>query len=228
MCTRNRDVHKLTDRLGYTFCDGSLLEQALTHRSARPVNNERLEFLGDALLGCFIAESLFNRHPDADEGLLTRARASLVNRESLAGIARVIDLGAYLILGEGELKSGGWRRTSILANALEAIIGACYLDGGVDACRLVVESLFKDAMNAQASLEAQKDAKTRLQEYLQSRRRELPRYETIAVEGAPHQRTFYVSCSVPGWQEPVKASGNSRRRAEQAAAAAALEVIEQS
>jgi ribonuclease-3 len=228
MRTRNRDVQKLTDSLGYTFCDDCLLDQALTHRSARPVNNERLEFLGDALLGFFIAESLFNRHPDADEGLLTRARAALVNRDSLAGIARVIDLGGYLILGEGELKSGGWRRPSILANALEAVIGACYLDGGVDACRLVVESLFKDAMNAQASLEAQKDAKTRLQEYLQSRRRELPRYETIAVEGAPHQRTFYVSCSVPGWPEPVKASGNSRRRAEQAAAAAALEVIEQS
>jgi ribonuclease III len=212
--------------LDYEFNDDSLRSRALTHRSAGSDHNERLEFLGDALLDLIIAEYLFERFPAADEGQLTRTRASLVNRETLAGIARDLELGNVLVLGEGEQKSGGWRRNSILANGLEAMIGAIYLDGGMEACRQVVETWFADKFTEIDPEHAAKDAKTELQELLQSRRFELPRYETTAVSGPSHDQTFTVACHTDALQEPVLAVGRSRRKAEQAAARAALSKLD--
>jgi ribonuclease-3 len=208
--------------LSYTFEDETLRRRALTHRSAGADHNERLEFLGDALLGMLVAEFLFERFPAADEGQLTRTRASLVNRDTLAGIARRLRLGEALVLGEGEQKSGGWRRSSILANALEALLGAVYLDGGIDACRGVIHQLFAEHFAAVDPLLASKDAKTSLQEFLQGRRHGLPRYETTEVEGPSHEQIFTVTCHVDALAEPVTACGRSRRKAEQAAARAAL------
>ncbi len=208
--------------LNYAFRDDQLRQRALTHRSAGAAHNERLEFLGDALLGMLVAEFLFERFPDADEGQLTRTRASLVNRDTLAGIARRLRLGEALVLGEGELKSGGWRRSSILANALEALLGAVYLDGGIDACRGVIHELYDDLFASVDPAVASKDPKTSLQEYLQGRQQSLPRYETTEVEGPSHEQTFTVTCHIDALAEPVTACGRSRRKAEQAAARAAL------
>jgi ribonuclease III len=212
--------------LDYEFNDDSLRIRALTHRSAGSDHNERLEFLGDALLGLIIAQYLFDHFPAADEGQLTRTRASLVNRDSLAGIARTLELGNALVLGEGEKKSGGWRRDSILANGLEALLGAIYLDGGMDECRHAVETWFADKL-AEIDPESDvKDAKTALQELLQSRRFELPRYETTEVSGPSHAQTFTVTCYTDALQEPVAAVGRSRRKAEQAAARATLSKLD--
>jgi ribonuclease-3 len=211
--------------LEYRFHNDELRIRALTHRSANPDHNERLEFLGDALLGMLIAEYLFEHFPTADEGQLTRTRASLVNRESLAEIARSIELGSHLILGEGELKSGGWRRDSILANAFEALVGAIYLDGGMDACRRVVASSFARRLAEVDPGKAIKDPKTALQELLQSRHFPLPRYETIDVVGPSHDQVFTVACHTEALPDPVVAEGRSRRKAEQAAAVAALEQL---
>lgn len=208
--------------LGHAFSDQELLRQALTHRSAGPGHNERLEFLGDALLGMLVADFLYRRFPDADEGQLTRTRAALVRRETLAGIARRVELGESLILGEGEQKSGGWRRASILANAVEALIGAVYLDAGIDACRTFVETLFSDELAEVDPATAGKDPKTALQEYLQSRSLPLPEYTTTAIAGPPHHQVFTVTCSAGTDGIVVDASGNSRRKAEQAAARAML------
>ncbi len=159
-------------RIAYVFRDDRLRLRALTHRSADAVHNERLEFLGDALLGMLIAEILFQRFPSADEGQLTRTRAALVNRECLADIARDLDLGQSLVLGEGEMKSGGWRRDSILANTLEALLGAVFLDGGIESCRAVVLELFAERLAEVDPLHTDKDPKTALQEFLQSRRQD--------------------------------------------------------
>lgn len=208
--------------LDYRFGDEDLFRQALTHRSAHARHNERLEFLGDALLGMLVAEFLFHAHPTADEGQLTRARAALVNRDSLADLARGMSLGDALILGEGEQRSGGWRRDSILANALEALIGAIYLDGGMDACRRVVRRLYADRLANLDPDSAAKDAKTTLQEFLQARQLDLPRYETTRVSGPAHAQVFTVTCHVDSLAAPVTAEGRSRRRAEQAAARDAL------
>lgn len=208
--------------LNYTFHDDNLRVQALTHRSAGAAHNERLEFLGDALLGMLVAEELYRNFPHADEGQLTRTRATLVNGETLAAIARELDLGAQLVLGEGELRSGGWRRDSILANALEALLGAIYLDGGLTACRTVIREIYANRLLLSDPMKAKKDAKTTLQEFLQQRQAALPRYETTSVEGPSHEQTFVVICHVQGLEEPVSASGSSRRRAEQAAARKAL------
>jgi ribonuclease-3 len=216
---------KATTALGYQFSDDSLRRRALTHRSANSEHNERLEFLGDALLGLLVAEYLFEHFPHADEGQLTRTRASLVNRESLAEVARALDLGTQLVLGEGELKSGGWRRDSILANALEALIGAIYIDGGIAACRQVIMSAFAQRLDAIDPSRAIKDPKTALQELLQSRHHELPRYETTAVAGPSHEQEFTVACHTAALPEPVLACGRSRRKAEQAAALAAMQKL---
>ncbi|MCZ6892437.1 MAG: ribonuclease III, partial [Gammaproteobacteria bacterium] len=179
--------------MDYEFNDDSLRVKALTHRSAGSDNNERLEFLGDALLGLITAQYLFEHFPAADEGELTRTRASLVNRDTLAEIARSLDLGNLLVLGEGEQKSGGWRRDSILANSLEALLGAIYLDGGMDVCRQAVETWFAEKLADVDPKSAAKDAKTALQELLQSRRLELPRYETTDISGPSHDQTFTVA-----------------------------------
>jgi len=224
----NGDLNRLMARLGYQFQDISLLELALTHRSvSRHRNYERLEFLGDAQLGQIISVALFEQFPEAAEGQLTRMRASLVRGQTLALVARELGLGEYLVLGGGELKSGGFRRDSILADALESIIGAMLLDGGEPRCRDVVLSWFAPRLEAVSPQSAQKDAKTRLQEWLQARKFELPTYEVTQVEGLAPKQTFDVQCSLDQVQQIFIAQGASRRKAEQEAASLALEWLEQ-
>ena len=212
---------------GHAFRDATLLAQALTHRSAGARHNERLEFLGDALIGIIVAEALYIRWPKADEGVLTRARAELVRESSLAQIARDLDLGARITLGPGELKSGGHRRDSILSDTLEAVVGAIYLDGGFDACRDAVLPWFERTIMELPAGRIDKDSKTRLQEWLQARQRPLPVYELLAETGDEHAKLFRVRCMVV---EPLLLSGegegSSRRVAEQAAAAAVIAQLE--
>lgn len=198
------------------------LEQALTHRSAGSRHNERLEFLGDAVLGLVIADALFQHLPDAPEGDLTRFRAALVNRGSLAELARAAGMEGALNLGQGERKSGGHRRESILADALEALIGASYQVAGFDAAREFVLRLYADRFAALPSAESLKDPKTRLQEFLQGRGRELPQYRVLAVSGPDHQREFAVEVWLPSESWGQRGTGPSRRGAEQTAAEAAL------
>ncbi|GBE09565.1 ribonuclease 3 [bacterium BMS3Abin12] len=213
----------LESALGYRFERGETLEAALTHRSAGSCNNERLEFLGDAVLGFVIAEELYRRFPDAAEGDLSRLRATLVRKESLAELARGLRLGEYLTLGGGERRSGGDRRESILADAMEAVFGAVHLDGGWERCRALILRLYEPRLQGLPPLAALKDPKTRLQEYLQSRRFPLPEYRILEVSGEPHAQTFDVVCGIAGLDLEVHGSGHSRRKAEQAAAQAALE-----
>lgn len=217
---------RLVARLGHTFSDPGLLRQALTHRSAGNPHNERLEFLGDAILSCVVAEALFRRFPQAREGQLTRVRASLVKGATLAQMARELELGADLKLGGGELKSGGRDRGSILADALEAIIGAVYLDGGQSACSHVIEGLYRERLDAISLDGIPKDPKTRLQEWLQSRRLPLPAYRVLSVEGEDHSQVFTVQCELEVGQRAIRGQGASRRKAEQAAAKSALSVLE--
>lgn len=214
------------DRIGHTFAQPTLLAQALTHRSAGAPHNERLEFLGDSLVNLFVAEALYARWPQADEGDLTRTRAELVRESALAPIARTLDLGPRLTLGPGEMKSGGHRRDSILADALEALVAAIYLDAGFQTCRSVVLPWFESAMAAlPPPHKLGKDAKTRLQEWLQARQNPLPVYTLLEETGEEHARSFRVSCSLA--QPPIdsQGEGHSRRAAEQVAAEAALEQI---
>ncbi|TWT20066.1 ribonuclease III [Luteimonas marina] len=210
---------------GHVFADPGLLEQALTHRSAGAPHNERLEFLGDAVLGLVVAEALYARWPKADEGSLTRARAELVRESALAAVARRLEVGERLVLGPGEMKSGGHRRDSILSDALEAVIGAIYLDAGFEACRRVVLSLFEDAVSAVPASKVGKDAKTRLQEWLQARQKPLPQYELQAEAGEEHARVFVVRCVLSDPEAAAEGEGGSRRAAEQAAAAGVLELL---
>lgn len=212
--------------LGHEFNDPRLLQTALTHRSAGNDNNERLEYLGDAILGLVIAEALFERFPEASEGSLTRLRASLVKREALARLGRQVALGESIQLGSGELKSGGWRRDSILANAMEAVIGAIYLDAGMEICRQRILNVYQDLLASASPEKAFKDAKTLLQEYLQARRQTLPVYRVVAESGEAHSREFTVECRVPGLTEPVVAQGLSKQAAEQAAAQQVLHALQ--
>lgn len=216
------DINTLSN---YRFQDPSLLNAALTHRSAGKDNNERLEFLGDAILGFVIAEALFERFPEAEEGMLTRLRASLVKRETLSGIARRLELGSLLKLGPGERKTGGWRRDSILSNTLEAIIGAVYLDSDLARCRSFILSLFQEKIQDIQPEDIGKDPKTTLQEFLQERRLPLPTYEVIDEQGEPHLRVFTVQCNVECLEDAVIGQGRSKRNAEQAAARKALELV---
>lgn len=213
-------------QLGYTFDNAALLEQALTHRSFGGQHNERLEFLGDAIVNLVVAEALFAQFPATREGDLTRMRAALIRGQTLAEIARELQLGEFLRLGSGEMKSGGHRRESILADALEAIIGAIYLDGGIDACRDRVLAWFGARLQQVAPGEANKDPKTRLQEWLQARSRALPAYSLRATLGEAHNQQFEIDCRVPSVTESFSGSGGSRRAAEQAAAQAALDYLE--
>ena len=218
---------ELGRQLGYRFVDPALLDQALSHRSVGSRNNERLEFLGDAFLGFAIARRLYARFGDLDEGVLSRTRASLVNQRALAAIARELDLGPKLKLGQGERKSGGWRRESILADTLEAIIGAILLDGGESAADAFIERLYRAKLEHLEPEQVAKDPKTRLQELMQARRLDLPVYELASTEGEPHERVFTVRCITSQLElDPMSASGASRRKAEQAAAAAVLEALE--
>lgn len=223
------DLDRLTRRLGYQFKDPALLQLALSHRSvSRRRNNERLEFLGDSQLSLIISSEIFHRFPEAAEGQLTRMRAFLVRGQTLAEVARELGVGEYLILGGGELKSGGNRRDSILADALEALIGAIVIDGGEDACRDVVLSWFAGRLEQISPQSVRKDAKTRLQEWLQARKHELPAYEVLSVTGQAPKQTFEVECNLPDLSRRFTASGASRRRAEQQAAEQALDWLEQS
>lgn len=217
-----------SNRLGHRFGDPELLRRALTHRSAGSKNNERLEFLGDSLLNLFVAEALFHRWPRCDEGELTRARAALVREPALAEIARGLSLGDLLELGPGELKSGGFRRDSILADALEAVIGAIYLDAGFEPCRDVVIGWFEPLIAALPAGKTAKDAKTRLQEWLQARQQALPEYRLVSAEGEDHDKTFNVLCVMEESGVETPGTGPSRRQAEQAAAQAALDLLEPS
>lgn len=223
--SRSSSSDWLLARLGYTSRDGALLEAALTHRSAGGVNNERLEFLGDGVLNCVIADLLYREFPLADEGELSRLRASLVRGEALAEIASALDLGLQLHLGAGEMRSGGHRRESILADALEALLGAIYLDGGFEAARDVIERLMLPRIEGLPTPAELKDPKTRLQEYLQGRGLALPQYGIEEVEGESHNQLFTASCTVNALAVRASGQGNSRRRAEQEAARQVLEAL---
>lgn len=222
------DRDSVTGGSGHQFENPELLRQALTHRSYSSAHNERLEFLGDGVLNCVIAAELFRRFPQLAEGELSRLRASLVNQQSLFEIAQQIELGAQLRLGEGELKSGGARRPSMLADALEAVIGAVFIDGGFEAARAVVLRWFEQPLNAADPLKLDKDAKTRLQEFLQARRVPLPQYAVISTAGEAHEQIFRVECVIPELNIRTEGEGASRRTAEQAAASRAFDLASRS
>lgn len=215
----------LRDALGYECRDLGLLEAALTHRSAGGAHNERLEYLGDAVLNCVVAMMVFREFATADEGDLSRLRASLVSGESLAVIAAEMQLGQQLRLGSGELKSGGFRRKSILADALEALFGAIYLDGGFEAAERVIQRVFTPRLGQLPSAAELKDPKTRLQEALQARGLPLPVYQVESVSGEAHDQHFVVSCTVAALNLTASGEGPSRRRAEQAAASGVLSAL---
>ena len=223
---QSTDRTVLRDRIGHAFADPSLLAQALTHRSAGAPHNERLEFLGDGVVNLIAAEALYLRWPKADEGVLTRARAELVREASLATISRELGLGERLTLGPGELKSGGFRRDSILADALEAVVAAIYLDAGWEGCRQVVLPWFEQAIAALPVGKPGKDAKTRLQEWLQARQKALPSYELVSESGEEHAKLFLTRCTLSEPPVSAEGEGTSRRLAEQAAAAAVLDRLE--
>jgi len=213
-------------RLGHTWHGRTLLTQALTHRSHGANNNERLEYLGDGVLNCVVGLMLYQRFPDLPEGRLSRLRANLVNQESLHEIARDLDLGHHLRLGEGELKSGGAARPSILADALESLFGAAFLDGGFETARAMIERLFSERINAINPTVQGKDAKTRLQEWLQSRHHGLPRYTLVDTSGQAHAQTFHVECHIAALKITTLGQGCNRKTAEQVAAEAALALVE--
>lgn len=218
----SKPADELCAALGYTFTDKAWLETALTHRSYGTPNNERLEFLGDAVLNFVIADELYKRFSHASEGQLSRLRASLVKGETLAALARGVNLGKCLKLGSGELKTGGHRRASILAGAFEALLGGIYRDGGFRACRRIITAVYKDRLDNISPSQNLKDPKTRLQELLQSRRSPVPAYRVTSVEGEAHTQVFHVECVLSNGDITV-GEGTSRRKAEQAAAQKALD-----
>jgi ribonuclease-3 len=216
----------LEERLGHRFADPRLLEQALTHRSRGADNYERLEFLGDGVLGCAVADELYARFPQLSEGKLTRLRASLVREETLAQVGKELGVEALVRLGEGELAAGPEPRPSILADALEAVLGAVFLDGGYGAARSAVLAAFGPHIDRLDPELPAKDAKTRLQELLQAKHRQLPQYRVAAVQGEAHRQSFQVECAVPELGLSSTGAGTSRQRAEQQAAKAMLEQLE--
>jgi ribonuclease III len=218
-----RDLNELYKILGYSFHNEELLQQALTHRSVRSRNNERLEFLGDSILNFVIAARVYEQYSEAPEGDLSRIRASLVNKDALAKLGHKLQLGDFLVLGAGELKSGGYRRQSILADAVEAIFGAVYLDSTIDRCIKFILKHYEELLADPVDAKDLKDPKTELQEYLQSRQEALPIYEVLEASGKPHVQTFKVQCSVVG--ETTTGVEKSRRRAEQEAAKAMLALL---
>jgi len=225
MTTADWPAQWVRDTLAYEPRDLGLFVAALTHRSATGQNNERLEFLGDAVLNLVVAEHLYRAFPECTEGDLSRLRARVVSSEPLAEVAAALHLGDELRLGSGELKTGGFRRKSILADALEAVCGAVFLDRGLDEARRVIEALFRSRIESLPPPDALKDAKTRLQEYLQSHGHALPRYTVERVEGEAHAQVFWVVCDVAGLGLNAHGSGSSRRRAEQEAAGGILQQI---
>ncbi len=225
---KSNSIKTLTQKLGYEFKEPGLLEDALSHRSYRGKNNERLEFLGDAILNFVITAYLFRSYPEAREGELSRQRANLVRGDTLAVLAQEFDLGAYLRLGAGELKTGGSERTSILADAMEAVLGAIYLDGGLPACEPCVLNWYATRLNDFSEAPGMKDAKTRLQEYLQARKFPLPAYTILLIDGASHQQIFSIECRIDRMKVAATGIGSSRRRAEQDAAQKILDILEKS
>jgi len=223
---RQRNQATLEEQTGYQFLRAELLQQALTHRSFGTPHNERFEFLGDSILNCAIAHALFLRYPDCTEGELSRLRASLVRQDTLAEIANTLQLGSYLHLGEGEIKSGGDRRPSTLADALEALFAAVYLDAGFSAAQQVIDRLFSPWLARINIKSSGKDPKTSLQEILQARRLSLPNYALVALHGEAHAQEFEVSCAVLDLNITCVGKGSSRRIAEQNAARLALSYIE--
>ena len=221
------ELTALEERLGYSFAQHTLLEQAVTHRSHGAVHNERLEFLGDAVLNCAIAQLLFAKYARLDEGDLSRLRANLVKQQSLADIAEKLVLSDFLRLGEGEMKSGGFRRPSILADTMEAIFGAIFVDSGFDAARQVIGKLFDPVLKTVDPKTLGKDSKTLLQEFLQGKRLPLPVYTVVETRGAAHNQEFEVECSIPKLELSVRGTGRSRRAAEQSAAKLAFEAAQQ-
>ena len=217
---------ELERRLGHKFANPELARQAVTHRSFGTPHNERLEFLGDSLLNCAVATLLYERFPQLPEGDLSRLRAALVNQSSLSEVATTLGLGERLRLGEGELKSGGFRRPSILADALEALLGAVYLDSGFEAVRKAVEKLMGERLESRDKLPVAKDPKTALQEHVQGRKLQLPRYSVQRTEGEAHEQTFTVECRVDDLGLVATGQGASRRAAEQAAAEGVLAQLE--
>lgn len=213
-----KNLQLLVEKIDYTFSDIKLLQSALTHRSVRGANNERLEFLGDAALNFIIAEALYQKHPEAREGELSRLRASLVKGETLAVLARQFKIANYLRLGAGELKSGGAHRASIQADAIEAIIGAILLDSDFETCQEVILSWYQSRLDASDLVKELKDPKTQLQEYLQSKKYPLPQYSILKIKGEAHAQVFQVKCKVKGLAYSSEGQGQSRRKAEQEAA----------
>lgn len=213
-----RDLERLCRHLGHQFNNLNLLKQALTHRSYSSENNERFEFLGDSILSFVIANALFGLFPEQTEGKLSRLRAFLVKGEMLAEIANELDLGQYLYLGQGELKSGGFRRASILADTLEAIFAAVFLDAGIEASQKLILKLYSSRLEDANLHNNLKDSKTELQEYLQANKKPLPEYQLIKIEGEEHEQVFYVSCKISGIKKVTTGHGHSRRKAEQHAA----------
>ena len=218
----NKKTTWISKTLNYEFHDSLLLDRALTHRSSSSINNERLEYLGDAVLGFVIADILFSERNSANEGELSRLRSALVNKNTLALIAKRIHIEDYLNLGAGEKKSGGFRRASILADTLEAIFGAIYLDGGFDSIKTVIKNVFSEIILDLPDVNELKDPKTRLQEFLLKKNNELPVYKTRKIEGKEHKRIFHVVCTIETLNMFAEGSGSSRRDAEQEAAAEIL------
>jgi ribonuclease-3 len=222
----NKNSSALCRQLGHVFAQPQLLQRALTHRSYAPEHNERLEFLGDSILGCVIANYLYGSYPQLSEGELSRLRSNLVKEETLAILAQQLNLGSYLKLGEGERKSGGFRRPSILADAMEALFGAIFIDAGFAEAEQAVLNLFVPYLERVDVQTLGKDAKTMLQEYLQGKRIPLPSYSVIATEGEAHAQSFQVECAIPMLKISTRGSGTSRRNAEQEAAQAAYQLIQ--
>lgn len=218
-------TEELCRQLGYIFSNSHLLKQSLTHRSCGENNNERLEFLGDSIINFTIAEALFHQYPEADEGDLSRWRATLINRETLGLLGRQFELGRYLHLGQGELKSGGNDRMSIISCTMEAIVGAIYLDSDFATVRDCIMRWYQPLLSTLSHPESHKDPKTQLQEYLQSKHQSLPTYEVEAIEGEAHQQIFIVRCAVAGVAQTSVGKGSSRRRSEQDAADKMLGII---
>lgn len=220
-----RDPETLCNKLGLHFNNMQLFKMALTHRSMGAYNNERLEFLGDSILGFVVAEKLHEMFPEASEGVLSRLRASLVNQGALADLARKLNIGDYLILGSGELKSGGYRRDSILSDAIEAIIGALFKDQGIEICRQWVLDMLQDKLDSLSLDNWQKDPKTQLQELMQSKKLDLPDYTLMTMSGLPHEQTFKVKCTIPLSDKSSIGSGVSRKKAEQDSAEQMLALL---
>ena len=222
---RMPDLGPLTTALRYDYQNQSLLTEALSHRSAGSTNYERLEFLGDGLLNFVIAAALYRMHPELNEGSLSRLRASLVRESTLADIARDLKLSEYLYMGQGELRSGGFNRDSILSDVVESLIGACYMEAGFDTAEALVLRLFDSRLHNLPEVTSLKDPKTQLQEWLQGQQLERPVYEVVGKEGKAHELQFTVTCAVASSEKTVRATASSRRKAEQTAAAEMLELL---